>query len=216
MNSRRYITIYIVRHGETDFNLQGRFQGSFDSELNEAGRAQALKLAETLRDVRFSAVYSSPLSRAFETAKVILQEASLTSDDRQMPFGNEREIVVMDGLKELDYGEWQGLLPDEREKMYPGLDQAWSSDPWSVQIPGAESLADMKRRVYATLDLILASHGPGESLLVSAHGHVNRIILMRLLKLSEADFLDIVQQNGQCQKLIWDIRGTVLDNTILN
>ena len=89
-------TILLVRHGETDWNLQRRVQGHSDTPLNDNGRAQALALADTLDDVELDAVYASDLARAFETARIVAERRGLT-------------VTSVPGLRERNFGTWEGL-----------------------------------------------------------------------------------------------------------
>ena len=112
-------TILLARHGETDWNREGRFQGHADPPLNETGRAQAAALAVELAEVELAAVYSSPLRRALETARGRGGRAGL-------------EPVAVDALREVDVGSWQGLTRAEIEARFPeqlarwlDYDQGW-------------------------------------------------------------------------------------------
>ena len=105
-------TILLARHGETDWNREGRFQGHADPPLNETGRAQAAELAAELEGVELAAVYSSPLRRAVETAAVVAAEHGL-------------EPVAVDALREVDVGSWQGLTRAEIEARFPEQFARW-------------------------------------------------------------------------------------------
>ena len=99
-------TLVLVRHGETDWNRENRFQGHADIPLNEAGRAQARDLALELEDASFQAVYSSPLLRAYETATILAERLEL-------------EVERADDLMEVDVGSWSGLTRVEVEARFP-------------------------------------------------------------------------------------------------
>src|SRR5512145_1907871 len=116
-------TICIIRHGETDWNSSGRLQGCEDIELNELGRLQAARLAAYLSKQKWDVIISSPLKRAYETARIIASHLSLP------------EIEQMEGLRERDYGAASGLLPDERHNRFPdGI------------IPGQEEFEHLRER----------------------------------------------------------------------
>jgi probable phosphoglycerate mutase len=147
-------TILLARHGETDWNRQGRFQGHADPPLNETGRAQAAELAAELEGVELAAVYSSPLGRALETAQVVAAERGL-------------EPVAVDALREVDVGSWEGLTRAEVEARFPeqlarwlDYDQGWEN---------GESYEEMGRRVVAALLELAAAH-EGERILAVTHG----------------------------------------------
>jgi len=138
-------TILLARHGETDWNRDGRFQGWADPSLNDAGRAQARALAERLRDVPFDAVYSSDLRRAHETAVIVAE-----------PHGVP--VVSDPGLREIDVGSWSGLTRAEIEDRFPGAD---SHD--------GETREEHVARVVATVERIARAH-TGERILLVSHG----------------------------------------------
>ena len=147
-------TILLARHGETDWNREGRFQGHADPPLNETGRAQAAVLAMELADVALAAVYSSPLRRALETAEVVAAQ-------------HELEPVAVDALREVDVGSWEGLTRAEVEARFPqqlgrwlDYDQGWQD---------GESYDEMGQRVVSALLGLAAAH-LGEQILAVTHG----------------------------------------------
>lgn len=137
--------LVLIRHGETDWNVEGRYQGQADPPLNERGLAQARRLAEELRDVGLEVLYTSPLRRAAQTARVLAEALGLT-------------LHFEPRLMEIHQGEWQGRLWSEIAVLYPDLYRRWQSEPWTVTLPGGESLAQVQERVYAALDDILPRH----------------------------------------------------------
>lgn len=180
-------TLYLVRHGETDWNRLGLLQGTTDVPLNAAGREQARALAEALREEEMDAAYSSPLSRALQTAEAVLE-------------GRGVEIRVLPELRELCYGLWQGRGSQPRGRCNPGLERRWREDPWSVRFPGGETLPEVRERAAAALRRIRTAH-PGERVLVSGHGHLNRVLLIEALGWPESRFWEIEQGNACCLRL---------------
>lgn len=178
--------LYLIRHGETDWNRQNLYQGTTDVPLNDAGREQAEALAARLRGVVFDAAYTSPLQRAAETARVVLR-------------GTGVPLVPVRELAELSYGDWQGLA-QERGGDDPELERRWRESPWTVRFPGGESLEEVRQRGAAALGVILAAHHGG-TVLVSGHGHLNRVLLIHLLGLPRESFWDIAQPNGACWRV---------------
>jgi probable phosphoglycerate mutase len=148
-------TLVLIRHGETDWNVEGRYQGQADPPLNARGLAQAHELAAKLRDVGLDVLYTSPLRRALQTARVVADALGL-------------RLHVEPRLMEIHQGDWQGRLRDEIAARYPELFRRWLTEPWSVTPPGGESLSQVQARVYAALDDILARH-PGQRIGLVTH-----------------------------------------------
>jgi broad specificity phosphatase PhoE len=147
-------TILLARHGETDWNREGRFQGHADPPLNEAGRAQAAQLAVELASQELAAVYTSPLRRALETADVV------AATRRLVPLPDER-------LREVDVGSWQGLTRDEVQRRFPEQYARWLD--YGQGWEDGESYEEMGRRVVAGLLALAAAH-EGDRLLAVTHG----------------------------------------------
>jgi broad specificity phosphatase PhoE len=179
MSDSSTTSIYLVRHGETIWNAEGRCQGRSHSEFTERGRHQIEVLATSLADVRFDAAYTSPLTRAVNTAVRILGARHV-------------EAVSTAELSELSYGSLQGTRFDDWPRELHG---AWRNDPWSVSFPDGESLAMVRDRVLPAFRSIVHRHG-GQRVLVSAHGHVNRLIVLEELRRPSIDFWRIEQPNG--------------------
>lgn len=177
-----YTELYLIRHGETDWNRRNLYQGTTDVPLNDTGREQAEALAERLAGVAFDAAYTSPLRRAEDTARAVLGATSV-------PLMRVRELM------ELSYGHWQGRSPGAAE-----LELQWRQAPWTVRFPGGESLEDVRMRAAAAVGAIVAAHG-GEKVLVSGHGHLNRVLLIHLLGRPRETFWEIAQPNGACWRL---------------
>ena len=183
--------LYLVRHGETDWNATQRCQGTVDVPLNACGRNQAEALADALRDVRFDAAYSSPLARARRTAETILRRSDV-------------RVTSMPALSEMSYGAWQGLTPDE----WPDDARSrWTNSPWQMTFPEGESLDMVQQRVGPVIDQIVRRHA-GETVLISGHGHANRVILISAGYCARDAFWDIAQPNGGAWVLEYDTEGT--------
>ena len=151
--SRMPTTIVLVRHGETDWNRERRYQGHADTPLNEAGRRQAVELAEVLRDVGLTAVYTSPLRRAAETADIVAGRLGLEAEE-------------LEALREVDVGDWQGLTVDEVKARFPDrLDVAWRSG-WQ----NGETHDELSARVLPALIGLDRMHTGGRVLGVTHAG----------------------------------------------
>jgi broad specificity phosphatase PhoE len=153
--SRMPTTIVLVRHGETDWNRERRYQGHADTPLNEAGRRQAVELADALRDEGLTAVYTSPLRRAAETAHIVAQRLGLAAAE-------------LEALREIDVGDWQGLTVDEvKARFHEGLDAAWRSG-WQ----NGETHDELSARVLPALIDLERTHAGGRVLGVTHAGPI--------------------------------------------
>jgi probable phosphoglycerate mutase len=150
--------ILLIRHGETLWNQQGRMQGQNDSPLTPTGLEQARKLARRLKDVAFTALYSSDLGRAHQTARCI---ADATGHD----------IIADQGLRERSFGIFEGLTNAEIRVRHPGDYAIFARRDAEYVVPGGESASAFRRRVVQTLEAIAARHG-GETITVVSHGLV--------------------------------------------
>lgn len=173
------ITIYTIRHGETDGNKAGLLQGWTDTPLNEKGRALAVISAKALSDVKFDIVYSSPLLRAYETAEILLKynKHSLT------------EIQTDDRLKEINFGEWEGSgITPENFSVPSDNFNLFYTDPFAFQnAPSGESLAQVCKRTAEFYNEIINSSNDGKTILVSTHGFAVRALLNNVYE-DKADF----------------------------
>jgi uncharacterized phosphatase len=147
-------SLYLVRHGETDWNAQRRIQGTTDIPLNDMGRGQARTTADLLARREWDGVFSSPLSRAHETASIIADRLTLAAPEE------------LQALVERNYGEAEGLNWQQIEARYPG----------DTVVPGRETHAQVAERVIPALISLAQSH-PGEALIVVSHGGVIRSVL---------------------------------------
>ena len=139
--------LYLARHAQTSSSAVDAFNGQRELSLTAGGRQQALALHARLSGMRFSAVYRSPLSRTAETAALVVPDT---------------QPVVVPGLIEIDYGEWEGLTPHEAETRYPARFSAWVADPAKVGPPGGETAAEIAVRALAALEWIRRRHEEGD------------------------------------------------------
>jgi alpha-ribazole phosphatase len=181
--------LLLVRHAEPDESMHGRCYGSLDVPLSAAGLRRAAALGEALRDHEIAAVYTSPLQRALETARAIATAHGL-------------ESIVRGDLRELDFGEVEGMRYDEIASAHPELYRFWMDDPASVRFPGGDSLADLRQRVLREVAEIRARHGR-EAVAVVAHGGVARVVLADALDLPDAAFFRLDQPYGALSVVDW-------------
>ena len=176
--------LLLVRHGETDWNRQGRFQGQIDIPLNANGREQADAARAFLAQVPIQRAYTSSMARPRQTAEVILAShpgVPLTSSS---------------GLMEIAHGAWEGRLESEIAEGWPTLLHDWKLAPQTVQMPGGETIQQVWDRSLTTWNRIVAGLAAEETALVVAHDAVNKTILCALLGLGPADIWAVKQGNG--------------------
>ena len=181
--------IYLVRHGETDWNQAGLLQGQTDIDLNAQGFAQAEEAAERLREVPFEIAFCSPLIRARHTAETIV-------GDRKIP------LTTDERLRELNFGPWEGVdirtIKEENSQPF--------TNPGSYIPPeGAESFAQLYARSGEFVEqVLLPLEGTYETVLVVAHGGVNRSILNPVLQIPVSDFWRV--HMGNCATAVLECR----------
>jgi broad specificity phosphatase PhoE len=150
------VQIVLIRHGATDWNLQGRCQGATDLPLSDVGIRQAEELAATLSRESVRAVYSSDLKRARQTAQLISRPHDL-------------EVTIEVGIRELDHGSLEGLTFTEIKENYPGFIGRWRTEPAEIEVPRGERLIDVAQRAWEGLNRIARRHQPGENVVVVSH-----------------------------------------------
>ena len=162
------LRMYLVRHGETDGNAEGRSQGRRDVPLNDVGRRQAAAIGERMRDRLLVGVYSSPLARCAATAEAIaVHHAVQVQHDAR--------------LAELDHGLLDGLTSEELRRDHAEFLARWrADDPTDLAMPGGESMGDAQRRMVETTEAIAALHSDGEIAVVS-HNLATRAFLCHAL-----------------------------------
>ena len=167
---------YLVRHGETDWNRSGRIQGHSDVPLSEHGKSQMKMLAKRLAGRSFSAVYTSDLSRAIESADTIAGTSEAVSQ-------------VDPDLREFSYGEWEGMTIEEVETKYPGsLTKRVGFGDNTFAALGGEDTAQILERVKRFATKAIDRHDPDEYLLIVAHGGSIRALVVCLLGLPDDRF----------------------------
>ncbi len=176
--------LILVRHGETDWNKAGRFQGQIDIPLNENGRRQAAAARDFLKNIPIDRAWSSTLSRPTETAQIILEAHP------------DVPLTQIDGLVEIGHGLWEGKLESEIRDGWSELLDTWKRAPETVQMPEGETIQDVWARSVRSWGEIAAELKPEETVLVVAHDAVNKTILCDLLGLTPADIWAVKQGNG--------------------
>jgi alpha-ribazole phosphatase len=165
--------LVLVRHAEPDEAMRGRCYGSLDVGLSSTGRAQARRLCAALAEASIDAIYSSPRLRARETVIAL-----------------PRAVQIVDALREIDFGIFEGLTYEAAAQHAPDVYRAWMTTPTDVAFPGGECYADVRARVRGVAATIRAKHACA---LIVAHGGTVRTILAEALQMDDADIfrLDI-------------------------
>jgi broad specificity phosphatase PhoE len=182
-------TLYLIRHGRTDWNDEGRYQGQCNPPLNALGRQQAQELAAALRDVSWAALYSSDLARAQQTAQALsdLAGVPLRLDPR---------------LREIDMGQWSGQLFRVIRDRYPELVALWQTLPTRVRPPAGETLHELAVRLAGVLDDIAAAHR-GATVAVVTHGAAIAVVLCLVRGLSLDSFRSLILDNTSWEVIQW-------------
>jgi probable phosphoglycerate mutase len=182
------LRILLVRHGETDWNREKKFQGQIDVPLNDNGRFQSEKAAEFLADVPIDRAVSSPMLRPKETAEIILKRHP----------GVTLELDA--NLLEISHGQWEGKLESEIAQEYARVLEDWKRSPQTVQMPDGENLQQVWERAIAAWDQMLAStprqEGKVTTVMVTAHDAINKAILCYLVGWGPEQFWTFKQGNG--------------------
>ena len=195
-------TLYIVRHGETEWNKIGRYQGITNVPLNENGIAQAKACGNALKDVHFDRILSSDLSRALVTAETI-------RGNRQL------EIKTDERLREINFGDWEKLLFTEIEERWPGLIDQMYRRPDIVKVPNGESFQEVQDRAWSAVSDFLNENNEDETILITCHGGTIRTILCKLLDISISHCWNFSQGNTAINRVCYNGMGEA-DHNMLN
>src|SRR6266700_1656919 len=194
----RKTTLYITRHGQTEWNVARIMQGHHDSPLTELGVSQAIWLSEALSHINFAAIYSSSTLRARRTAEIIRRQRSI-------------EVVAHDHLREVYMGDWEGRKSSELEERY--LDEFsafWNTPHLFKSTSGGESYYDLQERVLPLLKEIIARH-EGEEILIVTHAGTLKLMLGYFGERPLADLWKppIIEPTGLCKVVIEDNIPTI-------
>jgi alpha-ribazole phosphatase len=159
--------IYLIRHGQTVWNADRRFQGQSDVALDESGVAQARLLRERMREVPVDFIVSSDLIRARQTAEILAEPHGL-------------EVVEDPALREIHFGIWEGLPIDEIRRRDPELFETWRGSPGALRVPEAETFQEVQDRAAAAFERWAALYS-GKTLVLVSHGGVISALLCRIL-----------------------------------
>ncbi|KUO73659.1 MAG: hypothetical protein APF77_22840 [Clostridia bacterium BRH_c25] len=159
--------LYLVRHGETEWNKASKVQGSTDIELSTAGIIQAHQLAERLAGEDINVIYSSSLRRALKTAEIVADCRSCS-------------IVKSEKYHEICLGPWEGMTINEIKEKYSEHFRVYREDPANFRLPGAETFLDLTERTYNAILEIVSKH-IGKNILLVSHGTAIKAAIIRIL-----------------------------------
>lgn len=185
------VKLFLIRHGQTRWNEEGRYQGDHDIELNQVGIKQAKLAAKYLSRVEFANIYSSPLKRTLFTAEKIRGRRDL-------------DIEVRDDLKEMSFGEWEGLKFHEINEKYHKDYQNWLEDPYNNRPTGGENFKETTERTTTEINRIVSENIDGTSVAVVAHGGVILSLLVYWLQIPLARWKSIIQRQGAINIVVID------------
>jgi len=180
--------LYIVRHGETEWNRDGKLQGWKDAPLTDKGKRQAEALRERLKEIEFDAVYCSPLGRTLKTAEIVMdgKDVSLIKDER---------------LKEINMGEWEGTKGEEIKKRFPEMYSDFWERPHIYTPICGESFHDLKDRIIPFIEEILEKH-EDENILIVSHGCASKVIMSYFEGRSLCDIWESPKLEEACLNLV--------------
>lgn len=175
--------LYIIRHGETDWNIEKRLQGRSDTELNEYGIELAKITAEALKDVKFDRIYSSPLKRAYKTAEILLRDRDL-------------DIITDERLLEISFGEYEGMPVSKRPPEF----QNFFDDPDNyVPAKGGETYEELLARAADFIDkIVVPASKEIDRMLIVAHGALNKALMVNLNHQEIKDMWSGIFQRNCC------------------
>jgi len=172
-------SIYLVRHGQTAWNKEEIFRGRTDIPLDETGLKQAELAGEYFRGMEIHAIYSSPLSRAWETAQKISQIHNL-------------KVQPLQGILDMSFGKWEGQSHRDIQKNDKEIYRQWREEPHQVRLPGGESLDEVRARSMAALEGVIREN-PGKTLILVSHRVICKVLICAILGLDNSHFWQITQ-----------------------
>lgn len=172
-------SIYLVRHGQTAWNKEEIFRGRRDVPLDETGLKQAELAGEYFKELKIDAIYSSPLSRAWQTAERIAKFHRL-------------RIQPLEGIIDMSFGQWEGHPHQEIREMDQETYRQWREEPHQVRLPGGETLDEVRSRAMAALEEVVRLNS-GKTIVLVSHRVVNKVLLCGILGLDNSHFWQIVQ-----------------------
>lgn len=181
--------IYFARHGETDWNKDGRYQGWTDISLSETGRKQAACLAKRFEEIPIDAVYSSSLRRAYDTAKIVAERKNLP-------------VIIEDSFKEINFGEWEGHTAPELEEKFGEHYIKFFHEPYEHTFPGDGSFQNVTKRIARGLISVLEKYRDRNVLIIS-HGGIIRLAIIYLMEMDGSFYRKLWIDNTGVSIIEW-------------
>lgn len=182
--------IFLVRHGQTAWNVGEIFRGRADIPLDETGLKEADLAGDALKDETIHAIYSSPLKRSVQTAEGIARYQNLP-------------VQPLEAIIDISYGEWEGKENKEVKEKYPDLYNLWLTEPHKVRFPGGETLDEVRNRTMSAIEELIRKHA-NESIVLVAHRVPNKVISCAVLGLDNSHFWRIKQDTASTNLFIYD------------
>lgn len=174
--------IYLIRHGESEWNIKGKVQGQKDIALTSKGARQANLIGDKLKNENISSIYSSSLARAMDTALIIGEKINL-------------KVNPMEELKEINFGIWEGMLSNEiNERHYEDF-VSWRNNPENFKIEKGESLRELQKRTMKGVDKIIRNN-LDKNIAIVSHSSTLKIIILSLLNMDLCYFKNLTLANG--------------------
>lgn len=191
-------TIYLTRHGQTQWNIEERMQGWQDSPLTEYGIRQATWLRDALKQVNFEAIYTSSVERTRQTAEILRHQRRC-------------ELIAYDNLREINLGEWEGYTKHDIQLKYPDAYHAfWNSPDLYCPVNKGESFHDLQRRVLPLVHNLITKH-EGQTILIVTHTATLKLIMSHFEKrpLSHLWHPPFVHPTALCKVLVADQQTSI-------
>ena len=181
--------VYVVRHGQTAWNLEEVFRGRADIPLDETGKKEVHLAGEALKNETIHAVYSSPLCRSMETAENIAKFHNLP-------------VTPLEAIIDISYGDWEGVSLQKVHEKFPELYSLWLREPHKVRFPNGETLKEVRLRTMGALENLVAKHQK-ETIVLVAHRVPNKVLCCALLGLDNSHLWRIQQDTASTNLFVY-------------
>ncbi|MGF7057056.1 histidine phosphatase family protein [Brassicibacter mesophilus] len=166
--------LYLIRHGESEWNILSKVQGQNNVNLTKKGIEQATKAAERLSKEKIDEIYSSDLDRAYDTAKIIADKLKL-------------DVKKLQELREIKFGVWEGLTSSEIKENYKNEHMIWMTEPHKLQLPEAERLIDVQERMLKGVNKLMKEN-KDKNILIVSHGSAIKALILGILDIDLSSY----------------------------